>query len=382
MEGMRGADATTTDFGSLTAFKDLTGRWRWVAIHSNKYEDREGEIFSEDAHKAFVAEVNRTKAFPTLRLWHIPWDIGVSDMVDYADGFVISSGTFGSASDPMDDIAENLSQMKDLGCSHGYIYRNGDLRDGVYHAYRSNEISVLPRERAANTLTAYFAGQEVPMPLTPQAKAFLEQTAGPDRTRAIEDGLASLKDFADANGLSYKSIEDGLLQQRAKDDEAAEDPDEEEATAAGEGDPGEGEGEAGENEPEEPTEEEREEAEEAKAAAAPLEAHKELLAGIKEMFGEAIAPLTAEMDGIKERLDELERSDGEKIADQIRPRIGPNARGKASSQSDDNVVSEEEAAKAKTEEQGEKDGDPVGPFIQDLRKLSGAGIGGNGFSGN
>lgn len=217
--GEKAVEPTTTDPGSVTVFKDTSGQWRWFAVHSNKYADRTKEIFPESAHKEFVDHVWATKEFPALRLWHIPVDVGRADFIDYdSDGFVVSSGGFKAG---MEDVAQRLAGMKGLGCSHGYLYKRGDLQDGVYKAYRSYEISVLPVDRAANTLTAFFADSEVPM-LTAARKAFLVDVMGEERADEIERGIGQLKSIAEAQGLSYKSLEEALLDNvRAAADVAA-----------------------------------------------------------------------------------------------------------------------------------------------------------------
>lgn len=205
------------DPGSMMVFKDNSGSYRWVAVHSNRFEDRTKETFSESSHKAWVDRVWALKEFPALRLWHLPMDIGRADWVDYDDqGFVLSSGKFNPG---MEDVAHRLSGMKGLGCSHGYLYRAEDLRNGVYTAYRSYEVSVLPGRRVANDLTAFFAGEEIPM-LTPERRQFLVDVMGEDRAKSMEEGVRSLAALAEERGLSYKSLEDALLDDVAR--EAAE----------------------------------------------------------------------------------------------------------------------------------------------------------------
>lgn len=205
---------TGGDPGSMMVFKDNTNQYRWFAVHSNKFEDRTREIFSEKSHRRWADRVWQKSEFPALRLWHMPLDIGRADWVDYDDrGFMLSSGRFNSG---MEQVAENLSKMKGLGCSHGYLYRAEDFHNGVYDAYRSYEVSVLPARRVANDLTAFFATEEVPM-LTPERREFMVAVMGEDKTKSMEDGVGMLAQLAHEKGLSYKSIEDALL-----DDVAAE----------------------------------------------------------------------------------------------------------------------------------------------------------------
>lgn len=213
----RGQDAVSDDPGGTFIMRDKSGSYRWLTIHTNKFRDREGDIFSEAAHKAYVEWANETKSFPALRLWHTPIDFGTGDFVAYDDnGFVLASGTFKPG---FEDVAERLASEKNLGCSHGYLYRPSDYRDGVYHAYRSYEVSVLPRARAANTLTspAFFAGEEWPM-LGAQQKEWLTDVLGEEKVKEIETATTGLRSAAEGLALSYKAMEETLMEARSKDD--------------------------------------------------------------------------------------------------------------------------------------------------------------------
>jgi hypothetical protein len=201
-----GSRAVTNDPGSVSVFKDTTGAWRWMAVHSNRYQDRDHELFTESAHKDWTDFVNEHDAYPPLRLWHVPVDFGRADFVDYDDrGFVVSSGTFKEGAE---DIAQALSERKDLGCSHGFRFDRRD-RDaaGVYHQYKTFEISVLPSRSAANQLTAFSAGREFPM-MNEERKAFLLEVAGPERTGQLDEAVEAMSAFAKEKGITFKSLVD------------------------------------------------------------------------------------------------------------------------------------------------------------------------------
>ncbi len=189
-----------------------TGRPRWLTIHTNVYRDREGEAFRGKAHEDFVAWVDAEPAtrMPELRAWHLPGSkMGRADMVDYdADsGFVIASGLFDRGKE---HHASALAAMKDLGCSHGYKYTRDSLRNGVYDAYRDFEITVLPRNKAANDLTAMFTIAEgTKMALNPQKLEFLKSIGGEEWAAGIQTNLSALAVKAKDSGVvSYKEIED------------------------------------------------------------------------------------------------------------------------------------------------------------------------------
>lgn len=400
--------ATTSDPGYFAVFKDAkTGRPRWVAIHTNRYRDREGDIFSEASHKSFVEAVNAgSQPWPVLRPWHIPFDIGVTDFLDYdSKGFVVSSGTFLPGMEP---VAEKLKALPNLGCSHGYLYRPSDYRDGVYHGYRSFEITVLPVDRAANTLTAFFAGKESEMPLNPARKEFLAAITSPEIADAIEGNIANLAEVAGVRGLSYKALGDDIEAINArldgidlataltgrKDDApaataeaTAPSADAPAAEAAPAGDaPAAAETAPETTEPVEPTAataptptaEEQAAAAAAMAAAglgeppaadgaggdAPATGGDEsdpvvaLEKSMHDAFARGVAPLVERLDAVAEELvglrstvsaqaDEIVRLRGgadAHLADIIRPRIGPDLRGVRSSEQGPEASAEEAAA--------------------------------------
>jgi len=189
--------------GGLTVFRDKeTGALRWLAIYSNNFEDREGEVFSKEAHAAYVKAVDNTNRYPSLRLWHVPYDIGQADCVDFADGFMVATGTFFKE---FQGAALNLAEMPGLGCSHGYVYDERDLRDGVYNRYFTTEVSVLPVDKAANEMTAFAAGQEVPM-LNSDKRDFFTKVLGEEGTRAAEEQIAALAATAKDRGITFKEL--------------------------------------------------------------------------------------------------------------------------------------------------------------------------------
>lgn len=384
-----GQRAVTNDPGMMTAFKDNSGNWRWFAIHTNRYEDRAREIFPEAAHKAFVEQAYRTKQFPTLRLFHVPYDIGMTDVIDYtSEGFMVSSGTFTPG---MEDIAERLAGMKGLGCSHGFLYSTKDFHDGVYERYRTFEVTVLPHGAAANLLTAYFAGEEVPVAMNKAQRDFLTEVAGSERVALIERGLEGLKAYADEQGIRYKALEETILEQRTETQEAPVDTTttatEEQAPAAvaAATPPGEEEQEPAAtaeapaqpaaDEPPTVTDEEADEAQKAMAAAAP---NIDFIEGMKAAFAQANAPLVAQVEALQQEVAGLKATRDEQMADAIRPKIGPTTTGVPSSTTGAAPTeAESEAVKAAQETPPAAEiGGPVGGYIQDLMQIAGRGTNG------
>lgn len=401
-------EATSEDPGAAFVMRDKAGKYRWLTIHSNKYRDREGDIFSEQAHKNYVAWATEHKAFPGLRLWHAPLDIGQGDFVGYDDnGFVLASGTFKAG---FEDIAERLAQMKDLGCSHGYLYRPTDYQDGVYNAYRSYEVSVLPRARAANTLTstAFFAGEEMPV-LGDQQKQWLTSVLGEDKVKELEEGTAQLGAAAASRGLSYKAIEETLFAAKDEPPSAVAEPPAATAPPPAEGTPPANEGVPAATEaavvepaadaaatqgsladstieepreqpaaivtppetavvppalpaePPQPTAEEQAAAAASIAAAEPLLAESEATKAMRGVLSDVISPLLAQVKSLEEQvvslkgereedravIEQLAQGSDAHLADMVRPRIGYAPGFRAASASAANVVDEAEAQRIK-----------------------------------
>lgn len=159
---------------SFFVFKDKSGQLRWMAIHTNNYEDQDGhpEIIASFAHKEFVEAVEAGNwPYPELWVWHASPEssIGVADMLHYDEetGFMVSTGTVNK---DKEHIAEGLAKYpQPLKVSHGMpkdqlIYAGGYSFKEVKHIpgqpavivrYRSREISPLPLGAEANKLTAF-----------------------------------------------------------------------------------------------------------------------------------------------------------------------------------------------------------------------------------
>lgn len=205
--------------GGMRIFKDAGGQYRWVAIVSNNFRDRMGEVFPAERHKEYVAWVDARKAYPPLRLWHVPYDIGDTDQIDYTDdGFLVSTGTFRPG---MEQIAENLAELSKelpLGCSHGFVYDPREMRDGVFPSYRSFEQTVLPLQYAANALTGF--GIREATVLTKEKRDFFVKALGSEGAVAnLENTLGRLRQKALAEGVGFRELFTEDLFAATKDDD-------------------------------------------------------------------------------------------------------------------------------------------------------------------
>lgn len=189
--------------GGLFTVKEINGVRRWTGIYSNATEDRDKETITTKAHQEFADWCEKESRYPELWLWHTKGTrIGVADFVDEHNGFAIASGTIDVDVPP--SVIDNLQNSPvPLGMSHGFGYADSDLVDGVYHRYRSFEMSVLPLSAAANELTSF--GTEVPETMSDQRKQWLTETMGETNAKAVYDGVDALAGFAKAKGISLKA---------------------------------------------------------------------------------------------------------------------------------------------------------------------------------
>lgn len=341
--------------GAFFLTKDLQGNWRWLAVFSNKFRDREGEIFSEKSHEEFEAWVDATKAYPELRLWHVPGSrVGTSDYITYADGFQIASGT---VDEGMEDVAESLAAaQKDLAVSHGYKYPESKQdEEGVYEQYRSFEITILPVKNASNLWTSFSIEdmvKEVNMGLKPEKRAFLVEHLGEERAAKIEESLVTLSKDLEESGIGFKDLADAV--ELETDSDSDDEEDEEEKT-------------------DEEDEDKKSEEPAAGTSDSPSEGQKDLVTqlqrGINEAVQAAIAPFTKQLEEIEGQVKELSKTEDERIADKMKARTNVSniADKKRPTDSEGNVIDDKEAAEkgANTEEE-ESSAQAVNPYVADL----------------
>jgi hypothetical protein len=244
-------------------WKEASGAYRWLGVYSNKYrdDDRPAEILSEQAHLDFISRVEKGELpYPDLCVWHIKESpIGVTDMLAYDDaGFSIASGTM------EEGFALALEKTsEDLAMSHGMpsesIVRSKE-DPTVITGYVSTEVSVLPRNVAANKRTDFhIMKEEATMSIVPAEKRqLITELLGEDLTARLETDLDGMAKEAEVDGIEFKeeSVETETAEEGATTEAQAEVPAESPAQELAE--------------PEVPAEEgeEKEEAEEAEAEGA------------------------------------------------------------------------------------------------------------------
>lgn len=195
--------ATITTNTGFKVLKALDGSSRWLGWVSNKFIDREGEILTEDAHKDYIAWLDKhPKAAPQLWTYHVP-GTGRKHKADfwaYLNGFLILGGKL---TEQEAKAFDNVSD--DLGMSHGFyvLGKQGNL----INKYRTFEATVLPRKAAANPWTEFNVKELGNMALTDSQRQMLAQLHGEDFAAALEDGTKQRAEVLQNAGIQSKANE-------------------------------------------------------------------------------------------------------------------------------------------------------------------------------
>ncbi len=202
-----------------TSFKVVGNHW--LAIWSNDFKDREGEIFTRKAIDEYIARVD-TGIVPKPELWdsHIPGTrSGQAEFVGRHEHFVIALGTFDDTPKGQAAKAYYQKHAKEQGISHGYKFRPSQRDGGAYHAFNTFEISPLQRGVEANRFTSLEGIKE--MALTEQKKKRVFDIFGKEvgaqiladldeKGKALEDLNVEFKEFAVVTETPAPEDEDAL----------------------------------------------------------------------------------------------------------------------------------------------------------------------------
>ena len=190
------------DDGMLSIWKDSNGVYRWEALYTNAYRDREKEILSAKSHERFVELVDSgVVPMPVLKHWHIDGtEWGEADFLHYdkETGFLLAIGHVYSVKEKEAEALIELSKELNVATSHGMpvisIKREKD-NPYVIEEYVTEEISDLPQWAAANTLSNFeILNKEVISMTLPDAKKdYLRQLGYSDEQIADKEALMASK---------------------------------------------------------------------------------------------------------------------------------------------------------------------------------------------
>lgn len=200
--------ATGNDAVELKAgagFKALGDKW--FAWWSNNLEDHEGEFFSAKAIDEYVMRVDAgVVPMPELWLWHTPGTRhGVAEWVGRIGHFAVAAGSFDETPAGQAAKAHYARNSGDYGMSHGFYYETDQKSDNTYHQFNTFEISVLPREKAANPYTAF---EEVfDMEMSDEKRSWLVGVLGSEElTDTLINATEAKSKAMDDLALAYKDL--------------------------------------------------------------------------------------------------------------------------------------------------------------------------------
>jgi hypothetical protein len=204
--------------GSFEVFKAADG-WRWLAITSNAFEDRDGEIVST---KALATDADRVDDRGPLRWWHVgraeygtplDWttvkagpgvDIGACDFSAMSGRMLIEGGTI------LPEFAQGVidapgAWQMSVGFAHP---ANEPDEAGAFHNIRVFERSLLPRGKAANPFTAISIQEANMASLKEKMEALAEKFFGGDvsKAEAFAAEVANKEATVEATGVAFKEV--------------------------------------------------------------------------------------------------------------------------------------------------------------------------------
>lgn len=195
---------------AFTVFKAKDGKHYWLARHTGKFKDREGEIITDKAHSDYVARVQKgVVPLPELWVWHKQGTRhGQADLVWKSGGFVLALGHFDDTPEAQKAIAYYQKNSKHIKLSHMFNFPRRAKQGGVYHAYNTVEITVLPDGAEAFPYTSF---EEIKsMALTPEQQKMILDIGGDDmlkRVQATDNKALTDTPRLEAMGIESKGLD-------------------------------------------------------------------------------------------------------------------------------------------------------------------------------
>ena len=221
-------------------YKEASGRYRWITISSNSYQDRDGEIISQKSLEDDVARADADKSYGPLRWWHMGnpdtsskaagsgVDIGDCDFRALHGRMLVESGTFRN-----ETIAAALKERSaDLSVSVGFFHPLTEPdTDGVYHNIYVFERSLLPRGKESNRLTALTVkGEQQDMATLKEKWDEFIGLVGADAAQSAMASADQSDKEAQAAGLKFKE-QPATAEAKAADEKPGDKPNDAEPDA-------------------------------------------------------------------------------------------------------------------------------------------------------
>lgn len=192
--------------GGFLVFKQADGQYRWLAVSSTSFLDRDREFVTRKALAGAVEEMDAAGRYGELDWWHVPGaDIGDCDFSMLHNRSLVESGTF---REPW--MAEALAREPQ---AVSLMFRSAER--GTYDHIQILKRSVLPPEAASNLLTDFAViRKETDMPTLKEKLEKLLGLVGPENKEAALQFIAEVQDHEKA------ADEAGLVSKEAPEPEA------------------------------------------------------------------------------------------------------------------------------------------------------------------
>jgi hypothetical protein len=195
---------------AFAVFKSASGKMAWLARHTGKWIDREGEILAERAHEAYVDRVAKGLVDPPeLWMWHAPGTKhGKAVAVWKAGGFVCAAGYFDDTEAGKSAFEYYQQHSGKIKLSHMFHYPKVAKINGVYHEYNTVEITTLPDGAEAFPYTNFEEIQTMALP--DHAKNMIREALGAEvlaAAEALDSKAVSDTAKMDAAGIASKNYD-------------------------------------------------------------------------------------------------------------------------------------------------------------------------------
>jgi len=278
------------------------------------FKDREKEIFTTEALEECATHAFEHKEYPQLWIGHIPYPVSKADANVVLGRFLLHTGPFDS---PLGQkVGANLAAYEEaLEMSHGYEYIEEDRDDKVYEWLRIREVSVLPAGTAANLWTsiATIVKEVKSMGLPQQVLDFFKEMVGEEDYDKIKGNTEAITKALEEAGIDWKGMVEA--EPAAGEEKPTKTKDEEPAVKV-----------------------EIEIPEDVKAAFALASKESDAL----EVKVKALEGLPKAIEELTAKVDDLAKSDAEKIAEKAKDETPKGVLWRASQDSETIVTKEKE----------------------------------------
>jgi hypothetical protein len=184
---------------------------KWLGWWTNAFKDRDGEIFETKAIQEYVDSFDPKAQRVPLLFWHMPVQLGTTEWMGLVGRIGIAAGTLNETGMKAARYMEEHPEYA-VGMSHGFFWRSDEKgKDGVDRRFRSFEVSCLPAEAAANTVTPFTPltdGGNSIMAVTKEKEGELAKIVGTETATAELAKAETVTAELEKAGVEFKEVKE------------------------------------------------------------------------------------------------------------------------------------------------------------------------------